>query len=416
MALSINHERAAAHLLTLPEVLSLENARSLVTHWLEDPTTNTPSFAPELAAQFIDSLRMKLRVERGNVFNGAPYRIPRDKLRIEFDCPFPPPYKSAFTFIDLFAGIGGFRLALQSAGGRCAFSCEWDKAACCTYFRNFGVYPYGDINAFSGDLVSDDVLKRYIPSCDVLAAGFPCQPFSRAGVSARKSLGRSHGFACQIQGTLFFNIARIVRALRPKVLLLENVPSLCSHDEGRTFEVIRSTIEDDLNYSFEFAVIDASTLVPQKRKRCYMVCVREKRRKFRFPSFAGQPLPLSRILEDEVDDKYTLSEAMWSGHQRRTRRNLDRGVGFTAYTVDPAKPAKTFVARYYKDGKECLISQGPGRPPRMLTPREAARLQGFPENFRLHAADSAAYRQLGNSVPVPVVTRLAAEIVTQRLV
>ena len=319
--------------------------------------------------------------------------------------PFPPPEHPKFTFIDLFAGVGGFRLAMQAYGGKCVFSSEWDEAAQDTYYRNYGDRPYGDI--------TKDATKAAIPSVfDVLCAGFPCQPFSLAGVSARVSLNKKHGFADKTQGTLFFDIIQIVRKHRPKVLFLENVRNLVNHDGGRTFSVIKETIESE-GYSFNYRVIDASPLVPQKRLRCYMVCVRNGG-SFVFPDITGAPLPLRSILEKEVSEQFTISDNLWAGHQRRTKRNLARGTGFTAFTANLDEPSHTLVARYYKDGKECLIPQE-GRNPRLLTPRECARLQGFPENFILPSSRSVAYKQMGNSVAVPVLRRIAESIISQVL-
>lgn len=319
--------------------------------------------------------------------------------------PFPPPEHPRFTFIDLFAGVGGFRLAMQAYGGKCVFSSEWDVAAQDTYYRNYGDRPYGDI--------TKEATKAAIPhTFDVLCAGFPCQPFSLAGVSARVSLNKKHGFADKTQGTLFFDIMQIVRKHRPKVLFLENVRNLVSHDEGRTFSVIKETIESE-GYSFNCRVIDASSLVPQKRLRCYMVCVRDGG-SFVFPDIKGAPLPLRSILENDVSEQFTISDNLWAGHQRRTRRNLARGTGFTAFTADLDEPSHTLVARYYKDGKECLIPQE-GRNPRLLTPRECARLQGFPEDFILPTSRSVAYKQMGNSVAVPVLRRIAESIISQVL-
>lgn len=319
--------------------------------------------------------------------------------------PFPPPEHPKFTFIDLFAGVGGFRLAMQAYGGKCVFSSEWDVAAQDTYYRNYGDYPYGDI--------TKEATKAAIPHVfDVLCAGFPCQPFSLAGVSARVSLNKKHGFADKTQGTLFFDIIQIVRKHHPKVLFLENVRNLVNHDGGRTFRVIKETIESE-GYSFNYRVIDASPLVPQKRLRCYMVCVRNGG-SFVFPDITGTPLPLRSILEKEVDEQFTISDNLWAGHQRRTRRNLARGTGFTAFTANLDEPSHTLVARYYKDGKECLIPQE-GRNPRLLTPRECARLQGFPEDFILPSSRSVAYKQMGNSVAVPVLRLIAESIISQVL-
>lgn len=319
--------------------------------------------------------------------------------------PFPPPEHPKFTFIDLFAGVGGFRLAMQAYGGKCVFSSEWDVAAQDTYCRNYGDRPYGDI--------TKEATKAAIPHAfDVLCAGFPCQPFSLAGVSARVSLNKKHGFADKTQGTLFFDIIQIVRKHHPKVLFLENVRNLVNHDGGRTFRVIKETIESE-GYSFNYRVIDASPLVPQKRLRCYMVCVRNGG-SFVFPDITGTPLPLRSILEKEVDEQFTISDNLWAGHQRRTRRNLARGAGFTAFTANLDEPSHTLVARYYKDGKECLIPQE-GRNPRLLTPRECARLQGFPEDFILPSSRSVAYKQMGNSVAVPVLRLIAESIISQVL-
>lgn len=325
--------------------------------------------------------------------------------RLKAVVPFPPPEHPKFTFIDLFAGVGGFRLAMQAYGGKCVFSSEWDVAAQDTYYRNYGDCPYGDI--------TKEATKSAIPHVfDVLCAGFPCQPFSLAGVSARVSLNKKHGFADKTQGTLFFDIIQIVRKHHPKVLFLENVRNLVNHDGGRTFRVIKETIESE-GYSFNYRVIDASPLVPQKRLRCYMVCVRNGG-SFVFPDITGKPLPLRSILEKEVDKQFTISDNLWAGHQRRTRRNLARGTGFTAFTANLDEPSHTLVARYYKDGKECLIPQE-GRNPRLLTPRECARLQGFPEDFILPSSRSVAYKQMGNSVAVPVLRRIAESIISQVL-
>lgn len=320
------------------------------------------------------------------------------------------PATKQFTFIDLFAGIGGFRIPLQELGGKCVFSCDWDKKSQMTYFKNFGEVPYGDIHDFTGEDITDSELDEKIPGHNVLTAGFPCQPFSRAGVSSRRSLGRNHGFDCYDQGNLFFDIIRIAKIKKPDVLFLENVGHIKNHNKGDTFNVIKNVITNDLNYSFKYMVVDSSTLVPQRRKRCFMVCFKSKNVDFEFPDFDGEPLPLKSILEKRVPDKYTISEKMWEGHKRRTKNNIERGAGFTTYEADIEKPSNTIVARYWKDGKECLIPQK-GKTPRMLTPRECARLMGFPESYILHESENAAYKQLGNSVVVPVVRKIAKQIV-----
>jgi DNA (cytosine-5)-methyltransferase 1 len=354
--------------------------------------------------------------DRGNkqwAENAAEY-FSHDELQmllpIDWDVPFPPVENPKFTFIDLFAGIGGFRLALQEQQGKCVFSSEWDRSAKRTYFKNFGEVPFGDIRAFTGEHIDDELLDTLIPDHNILTAGFPCQPFSRAGVSARTSLGKDHGFACKTQGTLFFDVVRIAKVKQPDVLLLENVRNLKSHDGGRTFITIKETIEQELGYSFFETVINAKTVVPQKRARCFMVCFKNNSLRFDFPVFDGDELSLRSALEKNVPAKYTISDKLWLGHQNRTERNLNRGAGFTAFEADLDKPANTLVARYGKDGKECLIPQN-GKNPRKLTPRECARLQGYPEKYDLPDSDAAAYRQFGNSVPVPVVQRIADRIV-----
>lgn len=325
------------------------------------------------------------------------------------DVPFPPVKSPHFTFIDVFAGIGGFRIALQSLGGKCVFSSELDRHAQRTYQKNFGEMPFGDIRSFTGKDVSDEQLSKWIPDHDILVAGFPCQPFSKAGVSARKSLDRKHGFACETQGTLFFDLMRIVKAKRPRVVFLENVKHLVGHDKGRTFKKIEETITQELGYSFSMSVLDSSTLVAQRRLRCYMVCFRDPKEIFSFPCFTGKSKTLGSILLEVTDPRYTISSRLWEGHQRRTERNRKRGAGFAAILADPNKPTNTLVARYYKDGKECLVNQ-PGRNPRKLIPKEFAILQGFPDEFIPSNSDMQAYRQFGNAVTVPVIKEIAKNI------
>ena len=335
------------------------------------------------------------------------------KLPLIWDVPFPPIEKPKFTFIDLFAGIGGFRIALQKFGGKCVFSSEIDKAAKVTYEQNFGEVPFGDIKVFTSPNITDKILNKLIPDHDVLAAGFPCQPFSLAGVSARNFLGKEHGFNDDNQGNLFFDIMRIVDVKRPKVLFLENVKNLRSHDNGKTFETIKNIILE-LGYSFSYDIINSQTLVPQRRERTYMVCFKDKDDQFKFPDFDGQPKPLKSILESVVDESYTISDRLWLGHQNRSIRNRARGTGFTTKEADLDKPSNTIVARYYKDGKECLIPQE-GKNPRKLTPLECAKLQGYPDNFICHKSRSAAYKQFGNSVSVPVIEKIFEDIQKQFL-
>ncbi|KHS78255.1 DNA cytosine methyltransferase [Pectobacterium brasiliense] len=323
-----------------------------------------------------------------------------------FDCVFgalklKPAKDAKFKFIDLFAGIGGVRLGFQNAGGACVFSSEYDRGAQNTYKINHGEYPFGDITRID---------EKQIPEHDILLAGFPCQPFSHAGVSARNAVGKQHGFLCDTQGTLFFDVLRVIKEKKPKVVFLENVRNLETHDQGKTFDTIKRSIEEE-GYVFFHKIIDSSSLVPQRRVRCYMIGVREDiDAQFVFPEVSGEPVPLRSVLQKKVDDIYTISDKLWHGHIARTKRNVERGTGFTAYLADLDKPSNTIVARYGKDGKECLIPQV-GKNPRMLTPRECARLQGFPEEFEVPVSRTPAYKQFGNSVVVPVINILANKLI-----
>lgn len=376
--------------------------KAILSHWLHNKGT---SFAKpyENGARKILSKDLVEFLAKGEVV--CEYGSQQTFFPELFDIPFPPPENPKFTFIDLFAGIGGFRLAMQREGGKCVFSSEWEENAQKTYLANYGELPFGDIT-------KEEVKKSIPDKFDILCAGFPCQPFSLAGVSARNANNREHGFADKTQGTLFFDIMQIIREKHPRVVFLENVKNLVNHDKKKTFAIIKDALESE-GYSFNFRLIDASPLVPQKRIRCYMVCVKSNK-PFEFPNISGTPIPLSAVLEKNVDPSYTISDGLWSGHQKRTERNLSRGTGFTAFVADVDKPAHTLVARYYKDGKECLVPQK-GKNPRMLTPRECARLQGFPENFILPSARSIAYKQMGNSVAVPVLNCIAASISKQLL-
>ena len=377
---------------------------AVTSHWLQSPNEEVPFLTSPMRSCCLDLLRTANKQKRraNNLReSGELYQV---QLPIDWaDVPFPPVTKPKFKFIDLFAGIGGFRIAMQEQDGKCVFSSEWNLHAKETYAANFGEIPYGDIRKIN---------ENTIPDHDVLCAGFPCQPFSLAGVSARNALNTAHGFACETQGTLFFDIVRILKVKRPRIAFLENVKNIVGHDSGKTFSIIKNTIES-LGYSFSYSLIDASPLVPQKRVRCYMVCVRDESKDFDFPKIKGKPLALKSVLEKIVDSSFTISPKLWEGHQRRTKRNLARGTGFTAFCADLDKPSNTIVARYGKDGKECLIPQS-NKPPRMLTPRECARLQGFPESFIIPTSRQRAYRQFGNSVAVPVLREIALAI-TQKL-
>ena len=309
--------------------------------------------------------------------------------------------RKGFTFIDLFAGIGGMRIAYERAGGHCVYSNEWNKYSQQTYFANFGEQPDGDITK---------VDAATIPDHDILVAGFPCQPFSIAGVSKKQSLGRATGFEDKTQGTLFFDICRILKAKRPKAFMLENVKNLCSHDRGRTFKVITEAL-DELDYAVFFQVLDGQNYVPQHRERILIVGFDRKRYgtdiDFKFALTPVDPKPVMRdILETDVDDRYTLSDKLWTYLQDYAAKHKAAGNGFGFGIADPAGVARTLSARYYKDGSEILIAQD-GKNPRRLTPRECARLQGFPDDFKIPVSDTQAYKQFGNSVVVPLMSDVA---------
>lgn len=306
-------------------------------------------------------------------------------------------------FIDLFCGIGGFRIAFERAGGRCLFSSDWDKYSQKTYAANFGETPHGDINT---------VPAEQIPAHDILCGGFPCQPFSIAGVSKKNSLGRKHGFADERQGNLFFAIRDILRHHRPAAFVLENVKNLKSHDKGRTFRVIYDTLAHELGYQVHYKIIDAQGVVPQHRERIFLIGFREPRY-FEFPEFPaqGEGPRLGSILEKDVPAKYTLTPNLWTYLQDYAKKHQAAGNGFGFGLVTAQSVTRTLSARYYKDGSEILVSQGPGKPPRRLTPRECARLMGYPDDFKIPVSDTQAYRQFGNSVVVPVVERLAHAVI-----
>lgn len=345
-----------------------------------------------------------------------PYLVPALQQILNFGRSTPTG--GDFTFIDLFAGIGGIRLGFQKHGGRCVFTSEWNDWAQKTYVANFG-----DDHPIVGDIVPYDA--NDIPDHDVLLAGFPCQPFSIAGVSKKNALGRPHGFECTTQGTLFFDVARIIATKRPKAFLLENVKNLLSHDKGNTFKVILQTLKDELGYDVHYRVIDGQHFVPQHRERIIIVGFREK------TGFSWDDLDLpadsprlSSVLHPEngsqkaeepyttgplgkVQGKYVLSDKLWAYLQAYAEKHRAAGNGFGFGLVTPDNVTRTLSARYYKDGSEILVSRGKGKNPRRLTPRECARLMGFPESFRIPVSDTQAYRQFGNSVVVPVMEEMA---------
>lgn len=305
------------------------------------------------------------------------------------------------TFIDLFAGIGGIRLAFQQAGFSCVYTNEINVAAATTYAENFDAVDVRDIR---------EVDISAIPKHEVLCAGFPCQPFSKAGVSARKGLGRKHGFNDKHQGNLFFEIIKILKYHQPAVVFLENVSNLVTHNKGKTLSTILDRLKKT-GYPYPLVkVIDASLLVPQRRKRTYIVAFREG--VFDFPEIGQKKICVRDIFESGNHLEYTISRKLWASHKARTLRNKEKGNGFSHYIVDPDGIANTLTARYGKDGRENLVMQK-GKTPRMLTPRECARLMGFPDDFIIPEKKTPAYRQLGNSVCVPVV-RIIAEAIKQQ--
>jgi len=349
--------------------------------------------------------------------------VPREAvmklLRMEVRSRQRHDSNASFSFIDLFAGIGGLRRAMEGAGGRCVFTSEWDRFAQQTYHANFP-----DNRPIAGDIREVD--PEDIPDHDVLVAGFPCQPFSIAGVSKKNALGRAHGFLDETQGTLFFDVLRILMHHRPAAFMLENVKNLKSHDKGRTFEVIRRALTEELGYTLHTQIIDAANFVPQHRERIVMVGFREAT-DFRFEELhllGRQGRGMRDILHPEngteaaeghytvgpdakVSDKYTLTDKLWTYLQDYAAKHRAKGNGFGFGLVDGDSIARTLSARYYKDGSEILVSRGEGRNPRRLTPRECARLMGFDDSFRIPVSDTQAYKQFGNSVAVPVFAEVA---------
>lgn len=330
---------------------------------------------------------------------------------------------SDFTFVDLFAGIGGMRLGFEAAGGACVFTSEWDQFAQRTYIANFGA-----AHPIAGDITQIDADS--IPDHDVLLAGFPCQPFSLAGVVKKNALGRPHGFACSTQGTLFFDVQRIIAAKQPAAFLLENVKNLISHDGGRTYKVIIDVLENQLGYSVHPMVVDGRRFVPQKRQRILLVGFRENigfdwerlladmpepgeaprlKSILHSPDDANQDMDAGRYLEEDgsVQSRFTLSDGLWTYLQQYAAKHRAAGNGFGCSVFGPEDISRTLSARYYKDGSEALISQGKRRNPRRLTPRECARLMGFPDTFRIPVSDTRAYKQFGNSVIVPLMAAVA---------
>lgn len=378
----------------------------------------------ELSDQCGFSIRQLYRYERGE---GRPRKAVihflQEKIR---KSRMPAPEAPSFTFIDLFAGIGGLRRGVEPLGGRCIFTSEWDEYAQKTYRANFACdHP------IQGDITKIEAAE--VPKHDVLLAGFPCQPFSIAGVSKKNALNRPHGFRCDSQGTLFFDVARIIEHHQPKAFLLENVKNLVNHDKGKTFEVICRTLMEDLGYHVQWKVINAKSWVPQHRERIFIVGFREKN-DFSFedmviPDPMRGPRLESILHRDDgsepeekpyvegiptcVSDKYTLSTHLWTYLKGYAEKHRLKGNGFGFGLFGPGDIARTLSARYYKDGSEILIRRGRGNP-RRLTPRECARLMGFDRPgqppFAIPVSDTRAYKQFGNAVVVPVVEAVARHI------
>ncbi|TBZ06488.1 DNA (cytosine-5-)-methyltransferase [Rhizobium leguminosarum] len=366
------------------------------------------------------------QVYRWEAGENIPRKVILDKLEeVRSKRCGDPSDDHAFTFIDLFAGIGGLRRGFNAIGGKCTFTCEWDKHSQETYRRN---YPSDDHEIFP-DI--RQLREEDIPLHDVLLAGFPCQPFSLAGVSKKNALNRPHGFACETQGTLFFDIQRILAYHRPKAFLLENVKNLVNHDKGRTFAIIKDVLENQLGYTVQYKILNAKSWLPQHRERIFIVGFREDYG-FRFDDMIvpaplkgpalktilhpenGEEVPEKPYTEGNigrVSDKYTLSDKLWSYLQAYADKHKAKGNGFGFGLFGPEDTARTLSARYHKDGSEILISRGEGRTPRRLTPRECARLMGFDlpgqKDFIIPVSDTQAYRQFGNSVAVPAVEAVA---------
>lgn len=409
-------EQTADGLLVYGET-SMDNCLAVLTHYIhKKPADFSPEDLSEreqiatLARDWLESKESHHHCEdytMADVEIAVADPLQSDLFSRFFNVPFPAPAHPRFTFIDLFAGIGGFRIAMQNNGGECVFSSEWNKYSQKTYLANFGEMPFGDI--------TKELTKSFIPETfDILCAGFPCQPFSIAGVSKKKSLGRPTGFEDKTQGTLFFDVAEIIKRHRPKAFFLENVKNLTSHDKGNTFRVITETLEE-LDYSVHYRVMDGKAYVPQHRERIMIVGFDRRRyhgnEAFSFPKQEEPHNSIKDILQSEVDEKYTLSDKLWSYLQNYAIRQKAKGNGFGFGLVDLDGIARTLSARYYKDGSEILIPQE-GKNPRRLTPRECARLMGYKDSFIIDAvSDVQAYRQFGNSVVVPLITAVGEQIV-----
>jgi DNA (cytosine-5)-methyltransferase 1 len=371
-----------------------------LTHFFQNHKNGVSQYFKSTASAYLTDLHEKLNIAEEPDFQ---YYLP-----IKWDVPFPPPISPKFKFIDLFAGIGGIRLAFQNLGGKCVFTSEWDTYSKKTYDANFGEVPFGDITKIS---------ETEIPDHDILLGGFPCQPFSIAGVSKKNALGKAHGFLDETQGTLFFDVARIIKHKMPKAFMLENVKNLVSHDKGKTFTIIKETLKE-IGYSIHFKVLDGKHFVPQHRERIIIVGFNNNifkgEDKFEFPKMGDEKFAIKDILEEEVDPKYTLSDKLWNYLQEYAKKHKAKGNGFGFGLTNLDGVSRTMSARYYKDGAEILIPQD-GLNPRRLTPRECARLQGFPDSFIIPVSDNQAYKQFGNSVVTPLIQAVGKNIIKEIL-
>lgn len=377
----------------IPEIEELEAA---LTHFIVEPGEKPPLMAESTYSKLLTAFPSL------------------DKESIN-ELPYPPAREPSFKFIDLFAGIGGFRLAMRELGGKCVFSSEWDKYAKITYSANFGEVPYGDIKKIN---------EADVPKHDILCAGFPCQPFSLAGVSKKNSLGKKHGFDDETQGTLFFDIARIIEKKRPPAIFLENVKNLERHDKGKTFSVIHKVLTQDLGYVINYKIVDGVHWVPQHRERIFIVGYDPTQVKIKssdqiiIPSrpHEGYIRPeLNEIIQPKVDEKFTVGPGTWDTLVRHKEYHKQAGNGFGyglhRLPIPNGEYTRTISARYHKDGAEILIEQK-GKRPRKLTINEAMQLQGYdPDKYIFPVSNTQAYRQIGNSVVVPAIGATAVEIV-----
>ena len=362
-----------------------------LTEWIEKERRETRASQKEV---LISALNVAMNRHR------EPELFDPEVLKEQVSVPPCIPFK----FIDLFAGIGGMRIGLERVGGQCVFTSEWDKYCQKTYKSWFGDLPAGDITKID---------PHSIPDHDVLAAGFPCQPFSIAGVSKKNSLGRAHGFKDKTQGTLFFHVVEIAEIKRPAVILLENVKNLVSHDKGNTWKVILENLQG-LGYKVFFKILNAASWVPQHRERIIIVCFDPKvfgeNPPFTFPEEPERKPAFCDILEARPDAKYTLTDHLWEYLQAYAKKHQEKGNGFGFGMTRLDGVSRTLSARYYKDGSEVLIPQN-GRNPRRLTPREAARLMGFPDRYQIVVSDTQAYKQFGNAIVPLLVEAVGKQIV-----